>query len=135
VYISGSGGYGTRVVPIHLSRLFRRLDAVSSRAAVAAVVCIGVIAFFVVGLAAGMPESWQTGFATVASAVTLVMVFAIQHTQQREQAVTQLKLDELLAALPAADDHVVKVEAGSDAEIHELRERHLQHREAIRDNR
>jgi low affinity Fe/Cu permease len=33
------------------------------------------------------------------SAVTLVMVFAIQHPQGREQAATQRKLDELIRAL------------------------------------
>jgi len=116
-----------------LSEAFRRMDTFSSRAGVAAIVCVGVIGFFVVGAAAGMPMEWETRFATVASAITLVMVFAIQHTQKREQAVTQLKLDELLAALPEADDRVVKVEAGPDSEIHELRERHLQHRHAVRD--
>ena len=116
-----------------LSRTFRNLDAFSSRAPVAAIVCIGVIAFFVVGIAAGMPQTWQTGFATIAAAVTLVMVFSIQHAQRREQAVTQLKLDELLAAMPDADDRVVKVEAGPDSEIHELRERHLDRRRSVRD--
>ena len=125
------GTYGTVTV---LSRAFRRLDAFSSRAPVAAVVCIGVLAFFVVGAAAGMPESWHSWFASVASAVTLVMVFAIQHSQRRQQAVTQLKLDELLAALPETDDRVVKVEAGPDTEIHKLRQRHLDHHQSVREN-
>ena len=110
------------------------MDAFSSRAGVAAIVCVGVIVFFCIGTAAGMPARWESGFSTVGSSVTLIMVFAIQHTQKREQAVTQLKLDELLAALPTADDRVVKVEAGPDSELHELHERHLQHREALRES-
>ena len=46
--------------------------------------------------------------------MTTIMVFTIQHTQSREQAATQLKLDELIRALPGADDHLVHVEAGAD---------------------
>jgi low affinity Fe/Cu permease len=43
-------------------------------------------------------------------AVTLVMVFAIQHTQGREQAATQRKLDELIRALPGADESLMMLE-------------------------
>ena len=104
------------------SRVLRHLDEFSSRAFVAALVLGGVVAFFVVGLARGMRQSWEVWFSTVATAITLVMVFAIQHTQKREQAVTQLKLDELLKALPDADDRVTNVEASSDARLHDLRQ-------------
>ena len=41
--------------------------------------------------------------------MTTIMVFTIQHTQSREQAATQLKLDELIRALPGADDHLVQL--------------------------
>jgi low affinity Fe/Cu permease len=60
------------------------------------------------------------------------MVFTIQHTQSREQAATQLKLDELIRALPGADDHLVHVESGPDDELAELEQRHLEHHVAIR---
>ena len=60
------------------------------------------------------------------------MVFTIQHTQSREQAATQLKLDELIRALPGADDHLVHVEAGADAELADIEQRHLEHHRAVR---
>lgn len=41
------------------------------------------------------------------------MVFAIQHTQGREQAATQRKLDELMPALPGADDSLMMLEEAS----------------------
>jgi len=44
------------------------------------------------------------------SSITLVMVFAIQHTQGREQAATQRKLDELIRALPGADEALMMLE-------------------------
>ena len=96
-------------------------------------VLVAVVGFLVIGVSTGMPDAWHNWFATIASAITLVMVFSIQHSQRREQAVTQLKLDELLKAEPEADDHVVKVEASPDDELHELRERHLEHHSAVRD--
>jgi len=41
-----------------------------------------------------------TSFEALAAAVTLVMVFALQHTQMRQQAAVQRKLDEILRVLP-----------------------------------
>jgi low affinity Fe/Cu permease len=41
------------------------------------------------------------------------MVFAIQHTQGREQAATQRKLDELIRALPNANESLMMLEEAS----------------------
>ena len=60
------------------------------------------------------------------------MVFVIQHTQSREQAAVQLKLDELIRAMPQADDHLVHVEVGADEELVELEHRHLEHHRSLR---
>jgi low affinity Fe/Cu permease len=98
-----------------------------------AVVVAALIVIFVVALAvAGFPETWETAFATVCAAVTTIMVFTIQHTQSREQAATQLKLDELIRAMPRADDHLVHVESGSDEELAELEQRQLEHHTSLR---
>ena len=50
------------------------------------------------------------------------MVFVIQHTQHREQLVTQRKLDELVRAQPGADDRLIAAEASTDAELDNLME-------------
>lgn len=65
----------------------------------------------------------------VSSSVTLVMVFAIQHTQTRQQSATQRKLDELLRALPAADRRLIAVEEAPDAELEALAELNLADRD------
>ena len=44
------------------------------------------------------------------AALTLMMVFTIQHTQSREQAATQRKLDELLRAVPGAASSLMMLE-------------------------
>jgi low affinity Fe/Cu permease len=108
------------------------VDHATSKPASAIVVAALVIAFGIVLAFAGFPTNWQTAFAAVCAAVTTVMVFTIQHTQSRQQAATQLKLDELIRALPTADDHLVQVEASPDAELDELEEAHREHRLSVR---
>jgi low affinity Fe/Cu permease len=121
-------------VPTHsrLSRTLHRVDHVATHSAAAGVVG-AVVGAFVVALAlAGFPESWEVAFSTVAAAVTLVMVFVLHHTQRREQVATQLKLDELIRALPQADDHYVRVQEAGDAEVEEMEQRHIEHHRATR---
>jgi low affinity Fe/Cu permease len=121
---------GSRSNP--LSRAVHVVDRGTSRPATAAVVAIIVIAFGVALTIAGFPTTWETAFAALCAAVTTVMVFAIQHTQSREQAATQLKLDELIRALPGADNHLVQVELGGDEELSEIEQRHVEHYHAVR---
>lgn len=47
-------------------------------------------------------------------------MFAIQHTQRREQLVTRRKLDELVRAQPKADDRMIRAEDATDAELDDL---------------
>ena len=114
-----------------LSCLVYAADSFASRAGVSLVVaalCIATLVGFATGI---IPGSWQLGFDTVAAAVTLTMVFSIQHAQTRHQAATQLKLDELLKASADADDRVVKVETASDEELHQLHREGVEHRESV----
>ena len=102
------------------SRALHRLGDWSSRAAAGVVVACVVAAWVVVGAVAGFPGWWETVLYSTAASVTVVMVFAIQHTQHREQMVTQRKLDELLRALPEADNQLIAAEGASDDELDAL---------------
>ena len=115
-----------------LSRVLSRFDRVVAHSAAAGAVGALVGGFIVALVIAGFPESWEVAFSTVAAAVTLVMVFVLHHTQRREQVATQLKLDELIRALPQADDHFVRVQAAGDDEVEELEQRHIDHHRAMR---
>ena len=92
------------------SRVLYRVEHYSSLPGVALSIVVGLIVLVAVGAALGFPTGWVAGFEVGASAITLVMVFAIQHTQAREQAATQRKLDEILKALPEAADHLMMLE-------------------------
>jgi low affinity Fe/Cu permease len=65
----------------------------------------------------GVPGPLGTVFQTVVATLTLVMVFVIQHTQARQQRTTQRKLDEILQAIPGADNSLLTFEHASDDEL------------------
>lgn len=92
------------------SRVLYRVEHYSSLPGVAVSILIALITLVAVGAALDFPTGWVAGFEVGTSAVTLMMVFAIQHTQGREQAATQRKLDEILKALPGAADHLMMLE-------------------------
>jgi len=114
------------------SRVVHRVDRGASRPAIAVIVAVLMVGFGIALAVAGFPQTWETAFAAVCAAITTVMVFVIQHTQRRDQAATQLKLDELIRALPEADDHLVQVESAPDSELVELGQAHLEHHLAVR---
>jgi low affinity Fe/Cu permease len=87
-------------------------------------------AWLIVSIVAGFPAQWETIFETVVAAITLAMVFVIQHTQARHQRATQRKLDEILLALPGTDDALVTLEHASDDELHSAGHQHLSQRQA-----
>jgi low affinity Fe/Cu permease len=95
------------------SRVLYRIEHYSSLPLVSLTIIAAVIGLIAVGAALGFPTAWVTAFNISVSGVTLVMVFAIQHTQGREQAATQRKLDELLRALPNADESLMMLEEAS----------------------
>ena len=93
------------------SRTLYRIEHDSSLPAVALAITVAVRVCLVAVVAVlGFPSHWVAVFEVSASGVTLVMVFAIQHTQGREQAATQRKLDELIRALPGADESLMMLE-------------------------
>ena len=56
------------------------------------------------------------------SVVTLLMLFVLQNTQNRDSAAIHLKLDEVIRIEPDARDQLQRVEERSEMEIEELHE-------------
>jgi low affinity Fe/Cu permease len=112
------------------SLLLSRADRYASRPAAAVLVVAGAGAWLAVSIAAGFPARWETVFETVTSALTLAMVFVIQHTQARHQRATQRKLDEILLAIPGTDNSLLTLEHASDDELHAAGHQHLSVRQA-----
>lgn len=115
-----------------ISRVLQWIGDVTSRSSTAALVAITTLVFLVVLSVAGYPGRWEAGFVTVVESITLVMLFVIQHTQNRHQVALQLKLDELIRTSPNADDHLVHIELADDAELIERELGQIAHHESIR---
>jgi low affinity Fe/Cu permease len=114
------------------SRFLYRIDHHSSRPSASLVVVGLLLCLLAVGVALGFPSGWVIGSEVGMSATTLVMVFAIQHTQAREQAASQRKLDELLRAIPGAQERFMMLEEAPDAVLQNVVEdQRGQHDDAV----
>ncbi|HWE68337.1 MAG TPA: low affinity iron permease family protein [Acidimicrobiales bacterium] len=110
------------------SRWLYRIDHYSSLPVVALAVGLLLVGAVVIGIVAGFPKNWVVAFEAGTSGVTLAMVFVIQHTQGREQAATQRKLDELLRALPEATTGLMMLEEASEEDMRRVEEGQRAHK-------
>ncbi len=101
--------YRTSQLPVW-SRILYKIEHYTVLPAVALVVTATVISFVTAIAILDFPTNWVAAFELSASSATLIMVFAIQHTQGREQAATQRKLDELIRAFPGANESLMMLE-------------------------
>ena len=106
----------------------RRIDQITDSledqkafAAAAGVVLVGLIVGLVVGKLAAV--------ASIATLVTFVMVFAVQHTSSRESRAPNVKLDELIRVTSARNE-LIGAEDESHAQLDERREQLLDERPA-----
>lgn len=92
------------------SRILYKIEHYTVLPAVALAASIAVVSLVVAIAILDFPKNWVAAFELSVSSVTLIMVFAIQHTQGREQAATQRKLDELIRASPGANESLMMLE-------------------------
>ena len=86
---------------------------------------VGVIAVWIVtGPIFGFSDTWQLVINTGTNIVTLLMVFLIQNTQNRDTAAIQLKLDELIRVTQGAHNALMDLEELDEARIDEFRARY-----------
>lgn len=71
-------------------------------------------------------DTWQLVINTGTTIVTLLMVFLIQNTQNRDARAINLKLDELIHAIDSAGNQMIDIEKLSDEELDVLQSRYIQ---------
>lgn len=82
-----------------------------------------IIAFFLVatwcvsGFFMQFSDRWAMIMSTGSSAVTFLMVFLIQKSQNKDSLATQLKLNELVAANELASNRLVDIEGMTEEEL------------------
>src|SRR5437016_1428910 len=112
------------------SHLFSRLATATSHFAgkpLAFVVAVAVVAAWAItGPLFGYSDTWQLVINTSTTIVTFLMVFLIQHTQNRDTLAVQLKLAELIIAVQRAENQIATIEDLSEEELEELHEQYRQ---------
>ncbi len=81
----------------------------------------------------GFSDTWQLIINTATTIVTFLMVFIIQHTQNRDTDAIQIKLDELIRAVDTAENMLLDLEEMEEEELAMLRQRYLELARRARD--
>jgi low affinity Fe/Cu permease len=66
-------------------------------------------------------DTWQLVINTGTTIITFLMVFVIQHSQNKDTTAVQLKLNELIAASPTASNRLIVVEELTSEELETLK--------------
>jgi low affinity Fe/Cu permease len=67
-------------------------------------------------------DTWQLVINTGTTIITFLMVFLIQHTQNRDTLALQLKLDELIVATKSANNEVAAIEEKTEEQLEVARQ-------------
>jgi low affinity Fe/Cu permease len=67
-------------------------------------------------------DTWQLVINTGTTIVTFLMVFLIQRAQNKDALAIQLKLNEIVAALPRTSNRLIDIESLDERELEVLRE-------------
>jgi low affinity Fe/Cu permease len=87
------------------------------------------VGFVLVALIVGLVVGKLAAVASIATLVTFVMVFAVQHTSSRESRALNVKMDELIRVTGARNE-LIGAEDESHAQLDERREQLLDERRA-----
>ncbi|HYE34663.1 low affinity iron permease family protein [Methylocaldum sp.] len=104
------------------ARLFARL---SGRPLAFNIAMLIILAWVITGPIFGFSDTWQLVINTATTIVTFLMVFLIQHTQNRDTEALQVKLDELIRAIEKADDTLLDLEELEEEELTILRSKYV----------
>ena len=104
-------------------KLLRRLGALVANTVSTTLIAVVFLGGMIAAFLARDDMRWMGRVQTISSVLSLVLLFALHHTQHRDQIAMQRKLDELLNAHEDASDDVIRLEAASDSALDRIDER------------
>ena len=82
--------------------------------------CLATLAWAVTGPVFNYSDTWQLVINTGTTVATFLMIFVLQHSQNRDATAIQAKLDELILASEASN-RLIRAEQLTEEEVEELR--------------
>jgi low affinity Fe/Cu permease len=107
-----------------LQRLSTRVTAWTGTSTALLLAVASVVAWSATGPLFRFSDTWQLVMNTATSIITFLMVFIIQRAQNKDALAIQVKLDEIVAAIGSADNHLIDVEDLSEEQLRRLHERY-----------
>src|ERR1700759_802428 len=98
---------------------------VAGRTSTVFIVFLLVLAWAIAGFFLDFSARWEMIIGTMSSLITVVMVFLILKSQNKDSLSIQLKLNELVAANEAASNRLVNVEGMTEDELKVIQKYYL----------
>lgn len=83
--------------------------------------CLVIIVWLISGPLFGFSDTWQLIINTGTTIITFLMVFVIQHSQNKDTMALQLKLNELIASHEQASNRLIDVEDLTEEELQHIK--------------
>jgi low affinity Fe/Cu permease len=98
-------------------KLSAKITSTSGRPGAVLTAIAVVIIWGLTGPLFGFSDTWQLVINTSTTIITFIMVFVIQHSQNKDTTAIQLKLNELIAANEKASNRLVNIEDLTEEEL------------------
>src|SRR5450755_4444035 len=95
-------------------------------------ICGITLVWLVTGPVFHWSDTWQLIINTLTNIVSMLMIFLIQNTQNRESAALQLKVDELLRSVRGAQNAFINLEDLTEEDLVRIKERYAKLAEQAR---
>jgi low affinity Fe/Cu permease len=105
-----------------LERLSRLVTAWTGSSWAFAIAAAVIVVWLASGPMFHFSDTWQLVINTGTTIVTFLMVFLIQRAQNKDSLAIQLKLNEIVAAIPGASNRLIDIEDMSESDLVRLHE-------------
>lgn len=129
VKLARSAGYSNRRFD-HFARLGARL---TGRPLAFNIAMLVILLWIITGPLFGFSDTWQLVINTTTTIVTFLMVFLLQHSQNRDTEALQVKIDELIRSIDGANKSLLDLEELEEHELSLLRNQYLKLAKLARD--
>lgn len=107
------------------TRLSRWASHITGRALAFNIALVVILVWVISGPIFQFSDTWQLMINTATTIVTFLMVFLIQHTQNRDTQAMHSKLDELIRSIESARKEFLNLEDLEDEEFERFKERYM----------